>query len=71
MNFHNTIFWLVLVLYWCDGMCNEAQQFKYDESKYTADNREHLRSTYSVLSETIAQAVNESRFLKFSKIMNE
>lgn len=69
MYFQNFLFWLVFVLYWCDGTCNEPQQFKYDDSKYTTENKDNIRS---VLSETIAQAVQESKFLeiKFITIHN-
>ncbi|KAI4463884.1 stromal interaction molecule [Holotrichia oblita] len=58
MYFQNVVFWLVFLLYWCDGTCSEAQ-FNYDDSKYNTGSRENMRSTYSVLSDTIAQAVKE------------
>lgn len=65
MNYQNIFWWLVFILYSVfnnEGTCSEEILFKAGDNKYSAGNiKENSRSTYSVLSETIAQAVNESK----------
>ncbi|XP_017786217.1 PREDICTED: stromal interaction molecule homolog isoform X2 [Nicrophorus vespilloides] len=58
MNSNRLIFWLIFTIYWCNGHTtkDEPDKLKNDnENKYRM-NRE--KSTYTMLSESINQAVN-------------
>lgn len=69
MNYQKLIFWLIFSIYWCDGYyCSEVEQMQDIETanKYRSNGKETLKSTYSILSESISQAViNESKYRVF------
>lgn len=60
MNFNNLIFWLVFLIYWGDGYnCSENEQMQDIESVNKRTHfKDNLKSTFTLLSESITEAVN-------------
>lgn len=68
MYYRKITFWLIFSLYWCNGDSIEFEQFENVRPDINSNRnaKENLKSTYSVLSESISQAVKDesNKFFK-------
>ncbi|XP_025836921.1 stromal interaction molecule homolog [Agrilus planipennis] len=60
MSSKKVVFWLFFIVCWCNGRASDQMQLNIrPENVLNKNSKENIKSTYSLLSESISQAVKD------------